>query len=166
MTEQEARDIYHQGEEVVVAKLMEFDARLKRLEEIIGMNSTNSSKPPSTDNKLTKTKKPAISSSKKKRGAQVGHKGKNLKIVAIPDTVKVLLPTNCSCCNHSLKNINSFKYEKRQLFDLPDIKMQVTEYQAHSIKCKKCNTLNKAEFSVLKKRVLYGAKICIHSLQI
>jgi hypothetical protein len=69
MTEQEARDIYHQGEEVVVAKLMEFDARLKRLEEIIGMNSTNSSKPPSTDNKLTKTKKPATSSSKKKRGA-------------------------------------------------------------------------------------------------
>ena len=116
MIEQEARDIYCQGEEAVVIKFMEFDARLKRLEEIIGMNSTNSSKPPSTDNKLTKTKKPSTSSSKKKRGAQVGHKGKSLKIVTIPDTIKVLLPTICSCCDSSLKNINSSKYEKRQLF--------------------------------------------------
>lgn len=146
MTEEEARNIYHQGEEAVVAKFMEFDARLKRLEEIIGMNSTNSSKPPSTDNKLTKTKKPSTSNSKKKRGAQVGHKGKSLKMVATPDKIEVLLPTSCSCCDSSLKNINSSKYEKRQLFDLPDVKMQITEYQAHSLKCKKCYTLNKAEF--------------------
>jgi hypothetical protein len=146
MTEQEARDIYHQGEEAVVAKFMEFDARLKRLEEMIGMNSTNSSKPPSTDNKLTKTKKVLNSKSKKKRGAQVGHKGKSLKMVAIPDTIDILLPTTCSCCNSSLKDVKYHKYEKRQLFDLPNIKMQVTEYQAYSIKCKKCNTLNKAEF--------------------
>ena len=160
MTEQEARDIYHQGEEAVVAKFMEFDARLKRLEEIIGMNSTNSSKPPSTDNKLTKIKKPTTSSSKKKRGAQSGHKGKSLKIVATPDTVKVILPTVCSCCDSSLKNIDSFKYEKRQLFDLPDIKMQVTEYQAHSIKCKKCNTLNKAEFpDNIKANTQYGENL-------
>ena len=157
MTEQEARDIYCQGEAAVVAKFMEFDARLKRLEEIIGMNSTNSSKPPSTDNKLTKTKKPSTTSSKKKRGAQVGHKGKSLKIVATPDTVKVLLPTNCSCCDSSLKNSNSSKYEKRQLFDLPDVKMQITEYQAHSIKCKKCNTLNKAKFpDNIKATTQYG----------
>jgi len=146
MTEQEARDIYHQGEEAVVAKFMEFDARLKRLEEMIGMNSTNSSKPPSTDNKLTKTKKTSNSKSKKKRGAQVGHKGKSLKMVATPDTIDILLPTTCSCCNSSLKDVKYHKYEKRQLFDLPNIKMQVTEYQAYSIKCKKCNTLNKAEF--------------------
>ena len=160
MTEQEARDIYHQGEEAVVAKFMEFDARLKRLEEIIGMNSTNSSKPPSTDNKLTKTKKTSNSNSKKKRGAQVGHKGKSLKIVATPDTLKVLLPINCSCCDNSLKNIDSSKYEKRQLFDLPDIKMQVTEYQAHSIKCKKCNTINKAKFpDNIKANAQYGENL-------
>ena len=56
MTEQEARNIYHQGEEAVVSKFMEFDARLTRLEEKLAMNSANSSKPPSTDNKLTKSK--------------------------------------------------------------------------------------------------------------
>ena len=146
MTEQEARAIYHQGEEAVVAKLMEFDARLKRLEDIINMNSHNSSKPPSTDNKLTKTKKIDTPKSKKQRGGQKGHKGNNLKIVATPDKIKALYPTQCSCCNSSLENINSFKFEKRQLFDLPKIKMQVREYQAHSIECKECHTINKAEF--------------------
>jgi len=146
MTEQEARDIYHQGEEAVVAKLMEFDARLKRLEEIIGMNSSNSSKPPSTDNKLKKAKKPTISKSKKKRGAQTGHKGNNLKIVATPDKIEELFATRCSCCNKPLDSTNSSKLEKRQLFDLPEIKIQVTQYQAHSIECSRCHTINKAEF--------------------
>ena len=58
----------------------------------------------------------------------------------------MLLPTECSCCNKSLKNIDSLKFEKRQLFDLPDVKMQVTEYQAHTIECNKCHAINKAEF--------------------
>jgi transposase len=146
MTEQEARDIYHQGEEAVVAKFLEFDARLKRLEEMINMNSTNSSKPPSTDNKLLKKKKTSNSTSKKKRGAQTDHKGKTLKIVANPDKVEILRSTHCKCCHKPLVNINSSKFEKRQLFDLPNIKMQVTEYQAHSIECKECHTFNKAEF--------------------
>jgi hypothetical protein len=50
MTEKEARAIYQQGEEAVVAKLLEYDARLTKLEEMLGLNSKNSSKPPSTDN--------------------------------------------------------------------------------------------------------------------
>jgi len=36
MTEQEARDIYHQGEEAVVSKFMEFDARLTKTRREIG----------------------------------------------------------------------------------------------------------------------------------
>ena len=146
MTEQEARDIYHQGEEAVVAKFMEFDARLKRLEDMLNMNSSNSSKPPSTDNKLTKAKKSATSKSKKKRGAQNGHKGNNLKMVATPDKVEELFAPRCSCCNEPLNPIDSSKIEKRQLFDLPEIKIQVIEYQAHSIECTKCHSVTKAEF--------------------
>lgn len=157
MTEKEAREIYHQGEEAVVAKFMEFDARLKRLEEIIGMNSTNSSKPPSTDNKLTKSKKPYTTNSKKKRGGQVGREGKNLKLVSIPDKVEIVIPKSCRACNASLENITPSKFEKRQLFDLPEIKINVTEYQAHSVKCKNCDNMNKAEFpNSIKAVVQYG----------
>ncbi len=149
MTEQEAIDFCKNNPEAaakIILMVDKLEKRIKELESRLNMNSTNSSKPPSTDNKLKKTKKPSNSKSKKKRGAQAGHKGNSLKIVATPDTTRVLLPTICSCCDSSLKNINSSRYEKRQLFDLPEVKMQVTEYQAYSIRCKKCNTVNKAQF--------------------
>ena len=54
MTEKEARAIYHQGEEAVVAKLLEYNTRLIKLEEMLGLNSKNSSKPPSTDSPFKK----------------------------------------------------------------------------------------------------------------
>jgi transposase len=149
MTEQEAIKFCKNDPESAAKIIMmveRLEERIKELEARLNMDSTNSSKPPSTDNKLTKVKKPSSFNSKKKRGAQAGHKGKNLKIVAIPDKIELLLPTNCSYCNNLLKSEDSLKYEKRQLFDLPTIKMQVTEYQAHTIECKKCHTVNKAEF--------------------
>lgn len=149
MTEQEAIDFCKNDPESAAKIILmadKLEKRIKELEARLNMNSTNSSMPPSTDNKLTKNKKPTNTNSKKKRGAQAGHKAKSLKIVATPDIIEVLLPEKCSCCDSSLKNIDSSKCEKRQLFDLPDIKMQVTEYQAHSLKCTKCHTLNKAKF--------------------
>jgi len=54
MTEKEARAIYYQGEEAVVAKLLEYNTRLIKLEEMLGLNSKNSSKPPSTDSPFKK----------------------------------------------------------------------------------------------------------------
>ena len=149
MTEQEAIE-FCKNNPVSAAKIIlmvdKLEARIKELEARLNMDSTNSSKPPSTDNKLSKKKKSSTTTSKKKRGAQTGHKGKTLKIVANPDKIEILRPTHCKCCNKSLRHIDSSKFEKRQLFDLPEIKMQVTEYQAHSIKCKECHTINKAEF--------------------
>jgi len=59
VTKEEARAIYHQGEESVVAKLLEYDVRLIKLEEILGLNSKNknSSKPSSTDDPFKKSRK-------------------------------------------------------------------------------------------------------------
>ena len=57
MTKKEARAIYHQGEEAVVAKILEYDTRLTKLEEMLGLNSKNSSKPPSTDSPFKKNSK-------------------------------------------------------------------------------------------------------------
>ncbi len=54
------------------------------MNDIISKDSTNSSKPPSTDNKFKEVKKPSTKKLKKRRGAQAGHKGKNLKLSATP----------------------------------------------------------------------------------
>lgn len=150
MTEQEAIDFCKNNPEAaakIILMVDKLEERIKELEARLNMDSSNSSKPPSTDNKLTKSKKENKSNSKKKRGAQAGHKGNNLKIVALPDKIEVLMPTSCSCCgSSSFEHKDAIKFERRQLFDLPDIKMEVLEYQAHTIECKECHTLNKAEF--------------------
>jgi len=54
MTKEEAEAIYYQGKEAVVAKLLEYDVRLIKLEEMLGLNSKNSSKPSSTDDPFKK----------------------------------------------------------------------------------------------------------------
>jgi len=54
MTKEEAEAIYYQGKEAVVAKLLEYDMRLTKLEEMLGLNSKNSSKPSSTDDPFKK----------------------------------------------------------------------------------------------------------------
>ena len=156
MTEQEARAIYHQGEEAVVAKLLEFDARLMKIEAMLSLNSTNSSKPPSTDNKL-KRKVSAKTKSSKKRGGQVGHKGNHLKFSATPDVIEEHYPDTCTHCQYSLDDTPSSKVERRQLFDLPEIKMHVTEYRAHTKICPCCKGKNKAIFAEDVKSVTqYG----------
>ncbi len=52
----------------------------------------------------------------------------------------------CKCCNKSLAKNLSIKHERRQVFDLPNIEINITEYQAHTKQCSKCNTINKASF--------------------
>jgi len=54
MTREEAKAIYHQGEESVIAKLLEYNIRLTKLEEMLALNSKNSSKPSSTDDPFKK----------------------------------------------------------------------------------------------------------------
>ena len=158
MTEQEAREIYRQGEEAVVAKLMEFDKRLKRLEEIINTNSSNSSKPPSSDNKLKKTKTTTKKKSlMKKRGGQKGRVGKTLKMVENPDEVVTLKSTTCNCCNKDISNEGIINISKRQLFDVLPIKIKIIEYQSYHIKCPHCKTINKPKFpNNITNHVQYG----------
>ena len=171
MTEEEAIELCKNDPKaaakiiIMVEKLQELVAlqeiRIKELEEKLGMNSKNSSKPPSTDNKFNKGNgRKRETSSNNKRGAQNGHKGKTLKISATPDKIEYLMPTVCSCCGKSLKKCDSLKNEKRQVFDLPKIEMYITEYQSHTKECSHCHTLNKAEFpSEVKSSTQYGNKL-------
>lgn len=68
-------------------KLLE--ARIKELEQRLNKNSSNSSKPPSSDG----LSKPSRTSSlrengKNKSGGQPGHKGETLKQTEAPDVIK------------------------------------------------------------------------------
>jgi transposase len=125
--------------------LIKANVEIKKLKAIISKDSSNSSKPPSTDNKLTKKSNGKNSTSKKKRGGQQGHTGRTLKMVKNPDKVVVLEVSTCSC-GHSLHNVNTSKVIKRQSFDLPEIKMEVTQFEQHTKVCPNCSSVNTTPF--------------------
>ena len=108
ITEKEAEAIYYQGKEAVIAKLLEYDARLTKLEEMLGLNSRNSSKPPSTDNPLKKKIQVEKSAKDDKkglnRGGQSGHRGKTLEQVANPDKIEHYDVCECGNCGFDLGN--------------------------------------------------------------
>ena len=127
MTSAEAEIIYHAGLDPVVRKLLDMDQRISDLEGQIAKNSRNSSKPPSSDG----YKKPAPKSLRKKTtrktGGQPGHKGSTLKAVDKPDHIKRHHVEACACCGKSLCNEIPSAIAKRQVFDLPPLRLEVTE---------------------------------------
>jgi len=106
----------------------------------LNSNSSNSSKPPSSDGYQ---KKPAFAKKTKgKKGGQKGHKGNNLHQVANPDKIVKCVPGKCSC-GHEFHQDELSIAEKRQVFDLPQPKLEVTEYQVHKATCPVCGMSHK-----------------------
>ncbi|MBL4861418.1 MAG: IS66 family transposase [Crocinitomicaceae bacterium] len=103
-------------------------------------NSHNSSRPPSSDGY---TKKPAFPKKKKgKQGGQPGHKGRTLDHVPEPDKVVQCNPDKCYC-GHVFNDEDVTVSEKRQVFDLPQPCLEITEYQIGVATCRKCGQLAK-----------------------
>ena len=115
-------------------------AKVLELESRLSSNSSNSSKPPSSDGYQ---KKPAFPKKVKgKKGGQKGHKGNTLQQIAAPDKIVKCLPNKCSC-GHAFHKDEFRIAEKRQVFDLPQPKLEVTEYQIHKADCPVCGLSNK-----------------------
>jgi len=161
--------IYEEGPEAVVAlvqtiflkqaaRIAELEERIKSLEDQKNKNSHNSSKPPSTDTfqKIKGQRK----SSGKPVGGQKGHKGHTLEMTDKPDHVIVHPVTQCESCGRSLCDAKAESYERRQVFDLPPIKVEVYEHQAERKICPNCGCFNKATFpEEVAYPVQYGTRL-------
>ena len=140
-----------------VASLVE---RIEELEDQLGKDSRNSSKPPSSD-PFKKTKS-LRGKSGKASGGQQGHKGKTLKMVSEPDEVIVHRPTECLTCGGELGFSNSvlIDIDKRQIVELPPLSLQVSEHQAEVRRCLGCGSLNRAGFPIDSPcKVQYGPRL-------
>ena len=167
ITEEDIRATYKKGEDAIVDLFMQMkvmmdtmEARIKVLEDRLAKNSSNSSKPPSSDG----YQKPAPKSLRKrhgrKSGGQTGHQGNTLRAVEKPDEIKVHPIHVCKECERSLEEVEIRHYEKRQVFDLPPVKIMVTEYRAEVKICPNCGMRNKADFPAgVTQPVQYGSKI-------
>jgi transposase len=114
----------------------------------LGLDSSNSSKPPSSDGLK---KKPSIPGSLRVRsdkpsGGQAGHKGDTLKQVATPDWVIRHEAQACGHCRAVLTGAMERGVETRQVFDLPEKLIEVTEHQAAVYCCAACGCETKAGF--------------------
>jgi transposase len=137
-------------------------ARIAELERRLGLNSSNSGKPPSSDG----LKKPARVSSLRERsgrkpGGQKGHKGETLRQVAAPDEVVNHYPPACSMCGVGLDPKTSVGHSARQVFDLPEPQpLVVTEHRVHDCQCPACGTKTRALFpDGVNAPVQYGPRI-------
>ena len=140
-------------------RIQQLEIRVHELEARLSKNSSNSSKPPGSDGLKKKTKS-LRGKSDKKPGAQQGHVGKGLAQVGTPDLIVAHIPTNCHGCGLNLSQVDGTCAEKRQVFDIPPPKIEVTEHQALEKKCPCCGELNRGVFPEnIRGPVQYGERV-------
>ena len=133
--------------------------QLEQLLSKVSKNSHNSSKPPSSDSFARHTKslrKP----SGKKAGGQPGHEGTTLQMAVVADEV-ILHPVEaCGVCGKDISFIGSQSYERRQVFDIPPVKVLVREHRCEIKSCPHCAAQTKAVFPQgVGQPVQYGKNI-------
>jgi transposase len=146
----------------LIALLLAQGARIAELERRLGLNSSNSGKPPSSDG----LKKPVrVSSlrerSGKKPGGQKGHPGETLRRTETPDAVIDHYPPACAGCGAPLTEAMATGHTARQVFDLPEPQpLVVSEHRAHECRCAACGVQTRASFpDWVTAPVQYGQRI-------
>lgn len=178
MTEEDAKELkkafadlqmaFRELQEVVVQK----DQRIKELESLLireklrndelerrlAKDSHNSSKPPSSDG--LKRKKKQREKSGKSSGGQVGHQGHALHQVELPKHIEIHRPSACEQCHHPLENAGGTVKERRQVFDLPPLELEVTEHRVVEMQCPSCQALMRGKFPQgVEAAAQYGPQI-------
>jgi transposase len=133
----------------VIALLIE---RVKLLEERVHLNSSNSSKPPSSDGP-GKPNRSQRRASERKRGAQAGHKGHRREMLdeGQVDTVIDCKPDAVCECGDQVELDEQPR--RHQVFDVPPMRAQVDEYRLYKGRCAGCG---KAHTGVLPAGVPQG----------
>ena len=144
------------------AEMAALRAQIAELERRLGLNSSNSGKPPSSDGLR---KPPRVSSlrepSGKKPGGQKGHPGETLRRSETPDAIIDHYPASCAVCGALLTTPMATDFVARQVFDLPEPQpLVVTEHRAHGCRCAACGSQTRAAFpGWVTAPVQYGKRI-------
>lgn len=122
-------------------RIGQLEGEVAELRRQLGRNSRNSSKPPSSDSPFVKPAPKSLRrKSGRKPGGQQGHPGSTLAQVDDPDETLRHEPGPCQGCGEDLAGAPEVGVERRQVFDLPPIRVRVTEHQIVARRCDCCGT--------------------------
>lgn len=144
--------------EAVSARVIALEGENAALRATLETNSRNSGKPPSSDGPGIKPHpKSQRAASGRKPGGQPGHTGQTLRLSDVPDEVQVHAPSCCRACRQSLDDVPVLRQERRQVVDIPPLKVWVIEHQAVTKCCPACGAETSGTFPVgVAAPVQYG----------
>lgn len=116
-------------------EIVELRAEVVELKRQLAQSSRNSSRPPSSDGLAKPAPKSLRKSSGRKPGGQDGHKGGHLAQAKVPDEVIEHPVTVCAGCAGDLADSQLLEPQRRQVLDLPKVRLHVREHQAERRRC-------------------------------
>lgn len=178
-TQDEIHEAYQAGEEAVQQlfgtvrtqliqlslHVQELSELIQKLQDQVNKNSHNSSKPPSSDGLKKPRTKSLRKSGERSNGGQPGHPGNTLAQVEFPDKVDVHKVNICQGCQTSLDEVKEIGRKRRQVFDIPKLRIEVTEHQSFTKICPHCGLVNHGEFpSEVTQPTQYGTNVKAHAV--
>lgn len=152
------------GEAALSAQVASHVARVEALEERLRANSSNSSKPPSTDSPFRDEPRQSKEPSGRKPGGQPGHPGKARTLLPperVTETRRVT-PTRCGSCGgalHARDVRQEIAPERHQVLDLPEAPLVVTEYQMFRSRCPCCGEETRAALPAGVPPTMWGPRL-------
>lgn len=151
-----------------VAENGELRAKLEELLELLGQDSRNSHKPPSSDGpgaaaRKGKQTKPTKPKSGRKRGGQKGHRGAKRQMFEPGDVDNVvdLFPPKCSGCGDDLPKTHDPDPRRHQMVDIGDKGRVVTEWRRHQVRCPRCGAHTRADYDpTVIPASPFGSRLC------
>jgi transposase len=141
------------------AQLSVLLAEHQTLRERVAKESHNRHKPPTSDG-LQRRPRSQRRKSGRKPGGQLGHRGETLPLVATPDAVITHQPTACPHCQTSLEETAPHALERRQVLELPPVRLHVREHRAAHVRCPGCGHVAVAGFpAAVPCRIQYGPRL-------
>jgi transposase len=137
-TDEQLKDFPPEAQAIIralVAEVKRLNARVVELEARLGKTPQNSSLPPGSQHPHAKPP-PKKRKAKRKRGGQPGHKKHERQLIPTEQCnhVETLKPQECRRCHAKLHGTDPEPW-RHQVWELPEIKPQVTEYQLHRLAC-------------------------------